>query len=480
MLKGLFSHIFAKAVFVACTYLIHLYLGKTLTAAAYGTIGVVISIITINYNFLSNGVRQAASKLLASQKYDEKDLIKKSVIIQMVVAAILTSLNYFGANYLAEFLNAPQMGDYIKLAALMIPFTAGYFVCIGSINGLRLFVVEAFIVTVYPLLRLTVIPYVRYIFNDSAVGTVNGFFTAAAICCMGSILFLYFRRKQLIVRFHKVEIKVFVSHITSFLLFFTAITVILNVDMLFVNALILDANQVGYYTGAVNFAKVSYYLLSAVYIVTLPMITKYYVSGNVKMAREMIRALNDTIALLILPIVSIVGATSSTMLSVFYKPEYASASLATAILMCSQFFIGLFVVINMCISATQNKQFSTILVIIVTLSDIFMCYVFIQLWGIVGAAVASLCASATGCVISYIKAARIFGGFISDALVKLIIGNVLMFLILKQLFIYISITNLFVMFLVYALIYFLFVSIMVLTKQVDIKNILKTLLYETT
>ena len=90
MLKGLFLHVFAKVIFVLCTYLIHLYLGKMLSSSEYGTIGVVISIITLNYNFLSNGVRQAVSKLLATKKYDERDLILRSIVAQLLIAIILT------------------------------------------------------------------------------------------------------------------------------------------------------------------------------------------------------------------------------------------------------------------------------------------------------------------------------------------------------------------------------------------------------
>ena len=75
MLKGLFFHLIAKVVFVLSTYGVHLYLGKHLTPEEYGMIGVVISIITVNYNFLSNGTRQAISKLLATNMYNEKNLI---------------------------------------------------------------------------------------------------------------------------------------------------------------------------------------------------------------------------------------------------------------------------------------------------------------------------------------------------------------------------------------------------------------------
>lgn len=471
MLKGLSFHTLAKAIFVICTYVIHLYLGKKLTPVEYGTIGVVISIITVNYNFLSNGARQAVSKLLASQKFDELDLIKKSFLTQMLVAVALTLLNFFSANFLSKILNAPAMAKYIQLSAIMIPFTAGYFICVGTINGIKQFVIEAIIVTIYPILRLTIIPYVEFLFSDSAVGTVCGFFTASFICCIGSALYIYKMRKRLIRRNDRVGIRMFISNMTNFLLFFTCITLILNVDMLYVNALVMDKDYVGYYTGAVNFAKVSYYLLSAVYIVVLPTITKYYYKSEMEKARLTIRMLNDVILIFIFPIVMIVGATTKEMLSLFYKPEYSVAATTATVLMCSQFLIGLFVVINMCISATKEKKYSTMLACVITVMDFLLCYIFTRYWGIVGAAMASFVAGLAGCIWSYVKERSIFGNPFDGAFFKLLIYNILLFGVVKLVFSLITITNIFVLFVFYGGIYFLFIGLMIWGKQIDINNI---------
>jgi O-antigen/teichoic acid export membrane protein len=191
MLKGLFLHSAAKVIFVLCTYIIHLYLGKTLSSSEYGVIGVVLSVITLNYNFLSNGARQSVAKNLALKVYDERDLVNKSIITQGIISIILMLLNWALAGTMAQYLNASSMAYYIKVSALMIPFTGFYFIFVGIVNGLKLFVTEAAIVSIYPILRVTVIPYVKFVFSDSALGTVAGFFTAAFICCIiGAFIFI--------------------------------------------------------------------------------------------------------------------------------------------------------------------------------------------------------------------------------------------------------------------------------------------------
>ena len=473
MLKGLFSHMFAKIVFVLCTYAIHLYLGKKLSAEEYGAIGVIISIITVNYNFLSNGTRQAISKLIAIKKYDERDLIKKGVIVQAAVAMVLTAVNYFAADSFAKILNTSHIVPYIKLSALMIPFTAGYFICIGIINGFRLFLVEATIVTLYPLLRLTIIPYIEYIFESSAQAVVMGFFTASVICCIVSGFFLISYYPKFTHSNLKISIREFVSNIGNFLIFFTCITIILNIDMLFVNALVAEKKYVGYYTGAINFAKVSYYLLSAIYIVLLPTIAKFYSENKIEDARNIIVAFGNAIVLLILPIVNIVGATSKEMLMLFYKPDYSAAAISATILMFSQFFIGIFVVINMCISSTREKKFCSYLSVFIVLCNFLFCYVFVKRASILGASLASLCSGGLGSLIAYVKARGIFGKIIDKSTIFLLIGNVALFFVtyfLKNLMI---ISNLFLLFIFYIIVYIVFVIIMILTKCVNIKKIIE-------
>ena len=453
-----------------------MYLGKTLSPSEYGTIGVVISIITVNYNFLSNGLRQAVSKLLASQKYDEGNLITRSMIVQSLIACVLTAVNWIGADLFSDVLHAGNMSAYIKLSALIIPFTAGHFLSLGIINGLKIFVVEAAIASVYPLLRLTIIPYVSVVFRDSAIGTVMGFFTASFVCFCIEISYLLYRKSRFVKRNLKVATSGLMSNMGSFLIFFTCVTVILNADMLFVNALIPNESHVGYYTGAVNFAKVSYYLLSAVYIVALPAVSQAHSQNAVVKERKIINSLSNIVIFLVMPMISIAGATSKSMLVSFYKEEYAYASGTAAILMCSQFLIGLFVVINICISAAGKTGFSTILGIVMTILDMWLCYGFIQNYEIAGAAIASLVIGFLGCAVSYVKLVNIYGNILDKASIRVFACNILLFMFVSVCFKNILITNMFVLLMIYAFIYFTYLAILIFTKQINIKNTVQALI----
>lgn len=475
MLSGLFRHMVAKIVFVLCTYGMHLYLGKNLTATEYGVVGVVISVITINYNFLSNGIRQTASKLLASEKYDEKKIVKTSILWQVLLCIALFLINFCGSELIARFMKASEMAPYIRLTAIMIPFTGIYFVCLGIINGLKRFIVEATIVTIYPMLRLSSVLFVEFFRDDKVIGTIDGFMLAAVGGAIMSALMVVVYFSKMKKRDEVATIKNFLENTSSFLVFFTCITFILNFDMIIVNALVEDSDQVGYYTGAVNFAKVSYYLLSAVYLVVLPTISSFYAKNKKEEARKTITTLLNFVLLFILPIVVIMGASIRSMLTSFYNPDYATISITALVLMWSQFFIGLFVVVNMCISCTKNTIFPTILSIIVMIVDFALCFGLIKAFGIYGAAIGTFVAGGIGCIIALLKINKIWGRVFDDKTIRISIANLVLFVILLIVSSKILIDNLVLLVAIYGVLYIGFIALLIVTKQVNIKEMIKVL-----
>ena len=472
MFKGLFMHSIAKIVFVICSYAIHLYLGKTLSAAEYGIVGVVITVITFSYNFLSNGARQAASRLLATKQYNEVDIVKKSMLLQFGVATVLTILNYGFAEQIANVLNAPNLEPYIRVTAYIIPFTAAYFICVGIFNGLKLFAIEATIVTIYPLLRLTVIPYVGIFLKNGALGTIAGFFTAAAGAFILCFIMLAKVRRTLVAERKKIPLKLFLQNTTNFLLFFSFVTIILNIDMLFINALVDNPSYVGYYTGAVNFAKVSYYLLTAVYIVALPIVTQEYAQKNYNKAQDTIKTLFLSVLLFVFPIVSITGASSGNVLASFYKAEYRAAASTAGLLILSQFFIGLFVVLNMFITATQSKRYSTAIAAFITVIDIILCIILIPVLSIKGAAIASVISSGIGCIISFRKSYIIYGKIWNSEILSLVMANIFLSIIIHFIQHFWIIENLFILFIFFVVTYLLFIGLMILLKIVNLNKII--------
>lgn len=469
---GMVMHIIAKIVFVAVGYGIHMYLGKNLSPAEYGIIGVIMSIININYNFLSNGARQAASHLISSGQYNDKYLIKKSYEYQMIIAGVLSLINFLGADIFANILNTPEISSYIRITAFMIPFTAGYFISVGICNGLKLFICEAITVTIYPLTRLSIIPFVEFVFSDSALGTIAGFLIAAIIGCSIGILFVKRNFSHLKEDKKKITSKIFMKQILDFLSYFLSVTIILNMDMLFVNSLVLDKNAVGYYTGATNFAKVSYYLLSAIYLVALPVVTSKYSKKKYTECNKIITDFFCIILIFILPVAAIAAPSAGNLMVALYTESYRIAEIPTMILIVSQFFLGIFVILNVFICATSHKRFSTIIGGATVLADATFCMILIPKYSILGAALSTLLACLIGCIISVIKMRTYFKNIWNTLLSKVLLANFVLYIIMTG-FNKIWITNnFFIAVIVCGCSYIIFIISLNVFKIIPVKTII--------
>lgn len=188
MIKGTMLHMAAKVIFVFSSYLIHFFLGKYLTPVNYGIVGTILTIINLDYLFVNNGVRQAVSKTLAEGKYSTYDVIKKGFIAQGIVVLVIFFSNFSGAGIICHFLNDNSLVEYIKFAAFIIPFTGTYFLIMGILNGSKNIIPEAIIVCVYPILKLSVIPFTLFLFSNPINGVIMGYLFAGFIICIFSVI----------------------------------------------------------------------------------------------------------------------------------------------------------------------------------------------------------------------------------------------------------------------------------------------------
>lgn len=475
--EGLVLHVISKIIFVLTGYAMNMYLGKVLTPAEYGVIGVILSIMNIDYNFLSNGIRQAASSQIAAGRYERRDLIRKSVIYQFLVAVALSLVSIVGADAIASVLNVPDLANDIRITAVTIPFTAMYFISVGIINGFRLFRAETMTMIAYCLMKLTVIPYVGSVFSESAYGTLAAYLSAAVV---GSVLGLL-RVRKIYGKIPENEKKEkprissrdFVRCGLDFLIFFICITVILNLDMLFTNALVTDMDQVGYYTAATNFAKVAYYLLSALYLVSLPVLTAQYSRKDEEGCSSTIQELLMVVLAFVLPIVMIIVPTMSNLLAGFYKAAYRAAGMATGILMFGQFFIGMFVIFYIFLCAAGRKTYGMVLALVVTGADALACRLMIPAMGINGAALATLTAGFLGCVLSWKKLTAIYRNMLTKRHLRLFLMDLVLAAAMALLAHYWITENIIQVAAVYAAVYLGYLLLLNGLKVISVSEIVK-------
>lgn len=473
MRRGLVLNILSNLVFFLSGYAMHFYLGNSLSAASYGVVGTIITVLDFEYMFLSNGARQSLSREISSGKYDTWDIIRKTSGFQLLIIAAFFSINFFGAPLFAKVLNDYTLTFYFRVSAFLIPANGLFVILLGVNDGLRRFGSSALLGTVYPIAKLLVIPMIMFVFGERPVlGVEVGFLCALLLSiAIGGIMLV--GHPPRVNGTGETEILPFwtvAANTLSFSLFFIVVSVVLSVDTLVVKSVVTPPSMAGYYTGAVNFGKIAYYLLSAFVTVILPVISLLVSRGDRQGAIDKAREIVLISTAFVLPIVMVISASSGNLLSVFYGRDYSVAGQALSYLSLSNFFMGMTVILNMILSPFHKGRFSDVLSMVTLLMVFPLFIVCARIGGISYIAFASMICTALTLITSYVMVRRYTGPLLGRKSLSAVLLNVLLWIGVRILFNRFQVSNLFALAGVYAAIYIFFVALLIVLHVIRVPS----------
>lgn len=453
MYTGIILHILNKAAFVIGSYAMHFFLGRYLSEAQYGMVGTIITIINFEYIFFTDGVRQGMSRSISSLRYDEKHLIRVGLGFQLALIAVFFAGTCFGAPLIAGMLGDMDMIPYIRGVALLLPFTGIYSLALGILNGHKDFKAEAGIGMIYPVLKLSVIPFVMFVFQDAVFGMEAGFLFAGVLIMVISVIQVFRKRSAFYTFPEKIKVREYVLVAMNYLLLFCVSTVIMNLDTLILKSVSGDNTLVGYYTGVASFAKIPYFLLTAFYTVALPLITRHYEAGEIREAGEEIGSLLDLILVLILPAVTVISAAAGHILALFYKPSYRAGGNALSLLIFGTSFLGMTLVFAMILSAASRKKIIAWISAGMLVMEIILCPLLTSVLSLTGTALATFVTAGAGMLVSAYFTASVYGNFWQKKHTQVLLMNLAAYALFFILFRYLQVTNFFVLVAVCAVCY---------------------------
>lgn len=476
MYIGLILNIISNLAFILSSYIMHYFLGNAMSPSQYGVMGTIITILDLEYLFLNNGIRQTLSGEISGKRYDSIDLIKKSLLIQFLMVGIITIINVAGAGIIAGMLSDESLIRYIRYAAVIVPANGLYVITLGINEGLHQFKESAFAGIIYAFSKLSVIIYVMFVINDAIIGTEIGFLTALFLGTSASAISIFKGRKKLVYKTGRyISIKQYIKQAMNFSIFFIVVSVIMSIDTLIVKGKIADDDMAGFYTGAVNFAKVSYFILSAFVAIIIPIIKKSYLTDGIKKVNEIVTSFLKIILCFVLPITIIISATSDILLQSFYGNEYIAAASVLQMLAFAHFFTGIMAMLNIVISTIEEKYFSSFLAVAIVMLDISLCIILTGTYGINGAAFGGFISTFVGMTISYYHSQNLLDHTLSMQSLIIICSNIILLVTLKCISKLVTINNIFETILFYAIIYIIFILILIIIKVIDIKELYRLL-----
>ena len=127
MSRGILYNLISKSLFILSAYIIHVYLGRTLGPEVYGLFGVIMSIFTLAFIILDNGVKQAVSKNVAIFPDSAKYIFYKGVYIQAILALILGLAISLSASFISSLFNDQRL--FFSITTMLLScFSHGCFI----------------------------------------------------------------------------------------------------------------------------------------------------------------------------------------------------------------------------------------------------------------------------------------------------------------------------------------------------------------
>jgi O-antigen/teichoic acid export membrane protein len=360
--RGAFYQLLARISMILSSYAVHLVLGRVLGPARYGTIGTLLSTLTILRTVVVNVTRQVVSKTVADASMPVDSIRRWSAGIQSVGTISIALVYFLLAGQFARLLRDPALEFYFKVSAPFIPLVGWYAIQLATLNGIGRFAEQGLTIIVYNTARLVFALGYVWIFSsiDHETSAILGFMTAPLVASVvAQRLYTRHLPKQ---EGHSDGHATDVGKTSArfiFDVFFAALgtTLLLNSGQLIVKRFGSSPDQVGYYTAANAIGLMPYVLLLAFSDVIIPVVVRAQRSTGITGAGNIIIRTWQYMAWVSCLILALVGSTATSLVTWTYTPEYAPAA-SLVLMSCVAFsLLAMFVMLSNAITATYSSRF---------------------------------------------------------------------------------------------------------------------------
>ncbi len=269
--RGIIQETISKVILVIAGFVLNIILARELGPSEYGIVGITLSIMFVIEPLLTNGLRQAVSKILSSEQVNTKRLWHQSFLLQMVFSFVLVAVGLLVLGLIAEWLNLTEYKNMLYLILAIIPVKGIFFLNLGFLNGQFKYKQHALANSLYSIFRLIISLAIFYATHNGVLAILGG--------TLGAYL--------LAMLFTKIEWttpdstkKITTGYLLNLtwgaLLFYLLINVFLYIDVLLLRGMGSTEAVIGYYKACTNIGSLLYFLFLSVSQVSYPLIAKLF------------------------------------------------------------------------------------------------------------------------------------------------------------------------------------------------------------
>ena len=421
-IRGTIYLMLSQTVFLLCGYGVHIFLAREFGPAMYGNFGVIISIIVWFELAVIRGIPTAVQNFIAKDQKNAFAIKNFFFYAQLVIASILFIILLVSSPLIANLLNDRSLTDFIRIAAFDLIIYALYALYVSVQNGLSEFKKQAIIMSSYSLFRfLSILLLVKlgFALKGALIGNIIGSFTGMII----GILFCKLKKKEP-KPLHKKE---FIQFAIPTTLFFIVVNLLYNIDLWYVKSYLLN-EAAGYYTSAQNLARLPLFFFFALSFTLLPLLAKAIEERNYEEAVTYICQSLRILALVLLPVILLVNATSEPLIEMLYSEKYMPSVSILNILIIAFSLLAFYITMTTILIAKNKPAIPLIITFCLVLLDIMLNYKLIPIWGTLGAAVSTTFTACVGSMIIGFWVFKDYGvNFKIISLVKIITASLIVF-----------------------------------------------------
>lgn len=312
----------ATVVSVGSTYLFYLVAGRVLGTSDYGELAAVLSLVTLAalpFTAVQMALSREISSLVARGEPELARRLSHSLVATGAVATVVLLVIY-GALVvpLTDLLNLDSVA-MLGVVALAVAPAVLYPVLLGDLQGHQEWRRLAF-ATGFPL----AFRFVAFLVLFAVGWRLYGALAAMAIGALaGLALPAWWRRHELVRAARRVPVRPFLTGLVPVMVGILAVTALTNVDVLMVKAR-LSSDDAGIYGAASAFAKVAFFLPTAIVGVVFPRVAARRARGEP--TQDILgRALLVTVVFCAL-LFGIYGLVGGPLIRLTYGEDFAEAA----------------------------------------------------------------------------------------------------------------------------------------------------------
>jgi O-antigen/teichoic acid export membrane protein len=406
--RGALFIMLSRVAFVLSGYAIHVSMAHLLTPVDYGIMGVILGLMTLWRVFLSAGVPQTATRLIAGDSRQTYWIWRKALKMQLLAAFVLWAVYVLGTPLWVTLLRDRTLWPYILASSPIIPLMAWYQVNLAYFAGRLQFARQAIVIGTYSIARV-VFAVVLVVVGLRTHGVVLGLTLAALLVALGTQARIPREPED---GSPLSDWRGIVGFSMPLVVVSFGISALLNLDLLLLQRYFPQSEMIGYYNGAMNVGKAPYWVLSAFATTALPAVAQALSAGNRAAARRLVERHASYVLLISLPCAALVIPSGVELLALLYPEEYAVAADALVLLVCSGAALALLAVLTSAITAAGRPNAAMALVLGCTVLQCALAVALVPRFQMTGAALANLTTVSIGVLVAGWTAQREFGGVV--------------------------------------------------------------------